>query len=358
LLERHPGGAPATDEKHYVLFRMTLNRVAKVDTAEESVFLDFTAQFWWRDANLIGKVGNEFDIPKIWKPNLEFAEVEQLEKVYQPEDCYWINDHLSEHGIICFYQRYKMTLAVPMDLKDFPCDVQAIKLYLTSFTYSLNEMEFVNFCSDKTIDKINETIELTEWELVGSVSISKETQFYEDESRHYSYLILDVPIARRTGFYLQKIFSLLFIIGFMVCGVPLLTSSDLSDRFQITLTLLLSQIAFNFVVGASLPKVSYSTALDYYFLANYVFLCICALENMVVYEVSIRGFPNAAAVIDVVAIFVFLIIHFTNSFIFLYKCFKTKRVHKVQRQLVLEQIKEKQEKSESQFKLNMKELDK
>jgi len=105
LIEKHPLGPPQADEKHFVLFRITLNRVAKVDTANESVFLDFTAQFWWSDAGLVGKVGNDFDIQKIWQPNLEFSEVESIEKVYEPENCYWINDHLSEHGIVCFLSK-------------------------------------------------------------------------------------------------------------------------------------------------------------------------------------------------------------------------------------------------------------
>jgi len=244
-------------------------------------------------------------------------------------------------GLFVFYQRFKMTLAVAMNLRNFPYDVQTLKLFLTSFTFSTNEVEFLDFCSQETIQRMNESIELNEWELIHSVSVSSEDQFYADESRYYSTLIVDIPIARRTGFYIQKIFSLIFIIGLMVVFVPLLDSSDLSSRFQITLTLLLSQIAFNFAVGESLPKVSYSTSLDYYFLANYLFLCFSALENIAVYIIGKKFSLEVAETIDGACIFIFLVIHLVNSSRFLTRCLLQTKIHKEHRKNILEKIEKK-----------------
>ncbi len=109
-------------------------------------------------------------------------------------------------------------------------------------------------------------------------------------------------------FYLQKVVSLVFIIGMMLVTSFLVPPENLDARIQITITLFLSavsskplylsiylsisissiylliylsidlilstsfQVAFNYVVQSYIPKVSYSTYLDYYFTLNYTLL--------------------------------------------------------------------------------------
>jgi len=114
----------------------------------------------------------------------------------------------------------------------------------------------------------------------------------------------------------------------MICGVPLLDPTALGARFQIILTIFLTQIAFNFVVGDSLPRVSYSTSLDYYFLANYLFLCFSAIQNLIVYIISSRSDIKVARIIDVVSIFLFVVIHVANSGRFVAKCIRARRAQK------------------------------
>jgi hypothetical protein len=48
--------------------------------------------------------------------------------------------------------------------------------------------------------------------------------------------------------------------------------ADLADRMSIILTLLLTAVAFKFVIADSLPKLSYSTYIDYFLLMNFFVL--------------------------------------------------------------------------------------
>lgn len=53
------------------------------------------------------------------------------------------------------------------------------------------------------------------------------------------------------------------------------------DRLSVTLTLILTAVAYKFVVAASLPQVSYLTILDMHVLVCFVFLVANASENVI-----------------------------------------------------------------------------
>ena len=57
---------------------------------------------------------------------------------------------------------------------------------------------------------------------------------------------------------------------------------SVADRLSVTITLMLSAVAFRFVVSSMLPKVSYLTWMDYYILLGFVALIIMVGENAIV----------------------------------------------------------------------------
>lgn len=94
-----------------------------------------------------------------------------------------------------------------------------------------------------------------------------------------------VNLARFSGFYITNIAIPMFVITALTSlsiGVQESDGSRLTtgDRLQITVTLLLTAVAYKFVVAESLPNVSYQTTMD-----NYIHLCnlwviLAALENV------------------------------------------------------------------------------
>ena len=79
------------------------------------------------------------------------------------------------------------------------------------------------------------------------------------------------------------ILAMLTLLVLTVFAVPV---EDLADRVGIVLTLLLTAVAFKFVVADTVPKVGYSTQLDRYMLLNMGFLFFSAVVCTAVFLVQ------------------------------------------------------------------------
>lgn len=74
---------------------------------------------------------------------------------------------------------------------------------------------------------------------------------------------------------------------------------EVADRLSITLTLLLTAVAYKLVVAGDLPNISYLTLLDKYVLASLGFLVLCALENLMFPALAYdRSVEPAEALVD------------------------------------------------------------
>ena len=69
---------------------------------------------------------------------------------------------------------------------------------------------------------------------------------------------------------------LLTLMSLSVFAVP---TGDVADRLSVILTLVLTSVAFKFVMAQSLPKIPYNTALDWYVLVSFLILSFVVIEN-------------------------------------------------------------------------------
>ena len=61
---------------------------------------------------------------------------------------------------------------------------------------------------------------------------------------------------------------------------------DVADRLSVSLTMVLTAVAFKQIIAAELPNVSYLTLLDVFVLASFASTCLVAFENIVVGQVA------------------------------------------------------------------------
>ena len=84
-------------------------------------------------------------------------------------------------------------------------------------------------------------------------------------------------------------------LGLTVFGIG---TNDLGARSQVSLTLLLTAVAYKFVIQETLPKVSYATMLDLYINFCFAFLFCINLANGIVSIIPFDQTADAAEMMD------------------------------------------------------------
>ncbi len=104
------------------------------------------------------------------------------------------------------------------------------------------------------------------------------------DGQRFSTLTVEVSIKRYYEFYLLNVvfpFVLFVCLSFMSFAVEI-PSGSLTDRAQITLSMVLTAAAFKIVISGFTPAVGYLTLMDMYVLLCFCFMTAVAVCNVVV----------------------------------------------------------------------------
>jgi hypothetical protein len=110
-------------------------------------------------------------------------------------------------------------------------------------------------------------------------------------------LLVKVWAERNPSYYAVNVIGVMFLIvqsNSLVYTVPV---HDTADRSSIAFTLLLTAVAYKFVVAADLPKIGYLTLLDKYIVLSFGVLALGIVEIFVVSD-SITPDEDTAQELD------------------------------------------------------------
>lgn len=211
-----------------------------------------------------------------------------------------VNLRSMKTGMIFNIKQYRILLPVPFDLHRFPFDRQLIKLKLSSF-----RNDFVKWYSpiDDTPFRIRND-EL--WRDTDVLMVSDNNSWNLDrihtkisQADVQSMLSITLGISRRPNYYLTNFVFVIFIIVQAGCSFIAIPYNDFGARSSLILTLLLTIIAFKFVMASYLPVVSYQTYLDRYSVLSIILIASIILENFIIAYVEFSD-PSAADKIDTI----------------------------------------------------------
>ena len=157
-------------------------------------------------------------------------------------------------------------------MSDFPFDYQELQIVLTS-NWETNKITLCkNLYQDDNIRTWNFTGE-QEWELQKHVLCDEKKNEPEFASSPKIFPLYKVKlhVKRKFGFYLWNIAFLMCLITALTFTTFVVEVDAIGDRLQITITLLLTSVAFKYYVQQFLPTVSYFTFLDRYVLSCLIF---------------------------------------------------------------------------------------
>src|SRR2546428_9964771 len=111
--------------------------------------------------------------------------------------------------------------------------------------------------------------------------------------RVYSSYTFAIRVQRKAGYYVWTVFLPLMFITLLAWGVFFVPPDDLQTRTGVSVTALLTAIAFSIVISGTRPRVAYLTFMDAIFLSSY-FLIFLAAAPVVIAHVPFKNSGNTA----------------------------------------------------------------
>jgi hypothetical protein len=283
------GDIHALDNKNLLLMPPTNNgekipvylafRVLNLEHVEESE-QHFTIVGYlsaeWKDPRLAFTAQNSqekyqiYQADQIWMPHFDFA------NGIVPHLSSDVTLHVYADGTVKYYERSSADLANVYNLHTFPFDTQDLKIRVQPSISDEDIVEFLPKAENALNSEAGAYSALAQWEVLSESSQSIEIRGVNGGT--ISSVVFDIEIKRDPTFYIWKVFLPLLLMVILSWTVLWIDPSELSSQTQISVTTILTVIAFSFAITTSLPKIPYLTFIDVFFLTCYFFVFITAIE--------------------------------------------------------------------------------
>jgi hypothetical protein len=137
-------------------------------------------------------------------------------------------------------------------------------------------------------------VELAQWKILGMHGTGRRHEIAAT-GKTISQLEIDLVVKRRYRYYIWKVFVPLLAMVAIAYSAFWIKTSDYYTQISITMTAILTEIAFLFAISSSLPKVAYLTFIDAFFLVSFAFSCACIVELVAVHQSHEWSRPEYAA---------------------------------------------------------------
>ena len=248
----------------------------KIDesTLTHTIVVYLTLQ--WRDPRLAKDQLSDLDpmaitLDQIWHPNIEVT------NLHSPREVANSMLTLDDDGTVTYEERFKGELSTDFELQRFPFDRQMLLLQIESFRFTEKDVKLV-------VREMRELKSpgafLPDWDIF-AVSQHIDTDNSNPDQLVYSRYTFDIEVVRKRGYYVWNVFLPLLFITLLVWAVFFITPEDIATRTTVSITALLTAIAFSLVISGTRPRVSYLTFMDAVFLNAY-FLIFVTTASVIV----------------------------------------------------------------------------
>ncbi|CAH1776596.1 unnamed protein product [Owenia fusiformis] len=210
---------------------------------------------------------------QLWKPDTVFYNGKRsyLHTVTSPNKFL----RIEEDGTMYYSMRLTIKATCPMHLEKFPMDMQSCPLRVGSFAYTQEEVTYVWKNGNSSV-KVSPDVQMSQFNLK-SIPSGNETLFISSKG-YFSVLWCTFDLERHMGYFLINVYfpcGLLVIISWVSFWI---NREATSDRIALGVTTILTMAFLGIDNKKDLPKVSYSTALDWFVAICFAFVLATIVE--------------------------------------------------------------------------------
>ncbi|MGI9533933.1 MAG: hypothetical protein ACR2NW_03190 [Thermodesulfobacteriota bacterium] len=234
-----------------VKIRLYVLDVDEITDAQQSFKANIFIQAEWKDQRLVqSNKTTKYNLNEIWNPNLQILNRQKTFKSL-PDIV-----EVKTDGTVTYRQRIIGSFSQPLDLHNFPMDEQNIQFKVVSVGNSPNDVKLSENSSG-----IADIFSFPNWYIKGWNLKIVDFKFLPDVPSRVG-IIFTITAKRYEHFYIFKFIVPLLLIVFMSWIVFWIDPTDYPTQISVSITSMLTLIAYQYLVGSSLPQVPYLTRLD------------------------------------------------------------------------------------------------
>ncbi|XP_059609096.1 gamma-aminobutyric acid receptor alpha-like [Phlebotomus argentipes] len=235
-------------------------------------------------------------LARIWKPDTYFYNGKQsyLHTITTPNKFV----RLHQDGRVLYSSRLTIKAGCPMNLEDFPMDVQRCPLKFGSFGYTTTDV--VYRWNQKRQVAIAEDMKLSQFDLVDCPAENvTDTVLHSDSANQstqqkaylaeYSMLLVNFHLQRHMGNFLIQVYGPCILLVVLSWVSFWLNREATADRVSLGITTVLTMTFLGLEARTDLPKVPYPTALDFFVFLSFAFIFATILQFAVVHYFTKYG---------------------------------------------------------------------
>ena len=265
-----------------------LQDLVAINDVEQTLDMDVYVVARWRDVRLAdpSRGLNSADCPhpagRLWMPALEPDRLRSRQQFYP--DRFLVDGG----GVVTVLRRLWAKVSYPLDLHDFPFDWHRWTTTIWPVESRADEMTFLPI---DAMSGRSARVSIQGWS-VGAPWIEASTAERDGRSGLFARLDVRVDVARDWGYYAWKLGVPLLLIVLMAYGVYYIPPTAVPQQIGLGTTSMLTMIAYMLTLNSSLPRISYLTRADRFFVGS-ALLVFLGLAKAVLTLALAQG-PKAA----------------------------------------------------------------
>jgi len=286
---RYDRSDPPNWGKYATLVNVSINfnNLLNIKEKDGSYSMDFYFRLWWFDDRLEynpAEFGNLKPIVlsivddnknKIWRPDTSFTNVMSVST----------NTLLGEltsiqpSGKIYWSRHVSARLSAAFNFRMFPYDYQFLPIEIECFKYSTKLLKLAWKEGDEVT--LEGTFRHAQYD-IKSKFFRKKDIVYPEVGLTYSSLKAAVLLYRDVTNFFAKLVLPVFLIVLISTLSYWIDPEVAPARVGLSITCVLTQVAFSSAVSNILPRIAYMTWIDWYIMMAFIFNCFALLEYGVV----------------------------------------------------------------------------
>jgi len=258
--------------------------VASLSDVDQSVDADIYVVERWRDPRLADsrRPDGSADCPppegRLWMPALEPESIRGRQAFYP---AHFLVDG---RGVVTSVRRLWVKVSYPLDFRDFPRDRHRWMLTLWPVLSRADEIVFHPLAR---MTGINDHLSIQGWR-VAAPRATASTAPRIARAGTFARLDVELDLTRDWTYHAWKLGLPLVLIVLMAYGVYFIPATSVNQQIGLGMTSMLTMIAYMLALGGTLPRISYLTRADRFFVGSAVLVFLGLVKALLTLALAQR----------------------------------------------------------------------